>query len=77
MLDCGAETDLLGEHDELQYVASLATSEAKPTLRCLEHIQVRTTAVGVKRTPSDERMPLSSDLDSVAGHNLFDWVRQL
>ena len=77
MLGRGTKADLLGEHDELQHVPALATSEAKPTLRCLEHMQVWATAIGVKRTPSDERMSLSSELDAVAGHNIFNWVRQL
>jgi len=40
-------------------------------------MQVWTTAVGVKWTPSDERMSLSSEIDAIAGHNLFNWVRQL
>ena len=40
-------------------------------------MQVRTTAIGVKRTLSDERMSLSSELDAVASHNIFNRVRQL
>jgi len=40
-------------------------------------VQVRTTAVGVKRTLTDERMSLSPELDAVASHNIFNWVRQL
>jgi hypothetical protein len=53
MLDRGAKADLLAEHDELQDIPAQAASEAKPTLGGNENIHVRTTAVGVKRTPSD------------------------
>src|SRR6266568_4392055 len=77
MLDRAAEADILGEHDELQHVPALATSEAEPTLGGNENMHVWTAAVCVKRTPSDERMSLSSELDAVAGHNLFNWLRQL
>src|SRR5260221_2324186 len=76
MLDRGAKADLLGEHDELQHIPALATSEAKPTLRCLEHVQVWATAVGVKRTPSDERMSLSPELDAVTRYDVFDGMRE-
>ena len=40
-------------------------------------MQVRTTAVGVKRTLTDERMSLSPELDAVVSHNMFNWVDQL
>jgi len=40
-------------------------------------MQVRTAAVCMKRTPSDERVSLSPELDAVPGHNIFNWVRQL
>ena len=40
-------------------------------------MQVRTTAVGVEWTPSDERMSLASELDAVPSHNIFNRVRQL
>ena len=58
-------------------VAAHAASEAKPALGARENVQVWTTAVGVKRTSSDERMPLSLELDAVASHNIFNRVRQL
>jgi hypothetical protein len=76
MLDRGAKAEILGEHDKLQHVPAQAASEAKPTPRCLEHVQVWTTAVGVKRTPSDERMSLSPELDPVTRYDVFDGMRQ-
>ena len=36
-----------------------------------------TTAVGVERTLSDERMSLSPELDAVASDNILNRVRQL
>jgi hypothetical protein len=40
-------------------------------------MQIRTATVGVKRTPSDERPPLTFELDPVPSDNLVDWVSLL
>ena len=77
MLDRGTEADLLGEHDELQDVAPRTASEAVPALGGAEQMQVRTTAVRVEGTASHQCMSLTPELDAVAGHNIFNWVRQL
>lgn len=77
MFDCGAKAELLGEHDELDDIAPNAASETKPRLGSVEYVEVWPTTVGVKRTPSDECMSLSPELDAVASHNIFNRVRQL
>ena len=73
-VDRFAEADVLSEHDKLQHVAADAASEAPPGLGGGKDMQVRTTTVGVKRTPSDERASLSFELDTVPSDNIFNAV---
>src|SRR5260370_42652228 len=72
-----AEANLLGKHDDLQHVAADATSETPPGSCVRENVKVWTTAVGMKRTTSDERPPLAFELDAIAPDNIFDRVRLL
>ncbi|HYW90427.1 MAG TPA: hypothetical protein VFB50_21840, partial [Chloroflexota bacterium] len=69
-----AEAKLYGKHDEFEHVATDTTSEAPPGLGGGEHMQIWTTAVCVKWTPTDERAPLPFELDSIPSDNIFDRV---
>jgi hypothetical protein len=69
------ETDVLGEHDELQNVAADATSKATPGPRARKNNQVGTSPISVKRAPPDDGMAVTFELNAVARDNVLDGVR--
>jgi hypothetical protein len=69
------EVDVLGKHDELQYVAADPTSEATPCPRAWKDDQVGPTPVSVKWAPAYDDTALTFEFDAVARDNVLDGVR--
>jgi len=72
MLDRGTEADLLGEHYELQDVATHAASEAVPTLGCWIHVQVGAAAIVMKGTATNESPTTRLELNPIPADDLLN-----
>lgn len=71
---CLAEGELLDQFDKRYHVAADVAAIAAPGLVLAIDEEVWSATIGVQRAPTDQRAPLRTELDAVAGSYVFDRV---